>query len=76
MKTVLVILILLLTGCANVDGLKKGVAMYGAAAADSSLETAKWANCEAATVGAVKRKYSKDAEGLFRWQQYCDWPVY
>lgn len=76
MKTVLVLLLLFLSGCANIDGFKKGVAMYGAAAADSALETAKWSNCEAATVGAIKRLYKNDAEGLLRWQQYCDWPVY
>lgn len=68
--------LVLLSGCANIDAVKKGVAMYGATAADSALESAKWGNCEAATVGAIKRRYANDAEGLFRWQQYCGWPIY
>lgn len=68
--------LVLLSGCANLDAVKRGVAAYGASAADSALESAKWGNCEAATVGAVKRRYINDAEGLLHWQQYCGWPVH
>lgn len=68
-------LVILLTGCAGFDAFKSGAAAHGAATADRTLEVARWGNCEAATVGAIKRRYSTDLEGLAVWQQFCNWPV-
>lgn len=62
---------LLLTGCAEFGAVKNGVATHGAAIADESLIVARWAVCDAATVGAVRRKYAGDPAGLAAWQAFC-----
>jgi hypothetical protein len=72
MKTTLIFaLVGLLTGCAEWSAVKSSVATHGAAVADEALITARWATCEAATVGAVRRKYASDHEGLAAWQAFC-----
>lgn len=72
MKTVLVLTaILVLAGCAEYGAFKTGIATHGARAADESLITARWLTCEAASVGAVRRKYSGDPAGLAAWQAFC-----
>lgn len=72
MKTILTLVaILVLTGCAEYGALKASVATHGAAVADEAFITARWATCEAATVGAVRRKYSGDPTGLAAWQAFC-----
>ena len=69
--TVIVAAYLALTGCAEWQAVKSSVATHGAMAADEALITARWASCDAATVGAVRRRYSNDPEGLAAWQAYC-----
>jgi len=72
MKTVFVLIVaFLMFGCAEYGAFKTGVATHGAAVADESLITARWMACEAATVGAVRRKYSGDPAGLAAWQAFC-----
>lgn len=72
MKTILALLaILVFAGCTGWSAVKSGVATHGAAVADEALITARWATCDAATVGAVRRKYSGDPEGLIAWQAFC-----
>lgn len=60
-----------ITGCAEYGAFKTGVATHGAAIADEALITARWMSCEAATVGAVRRKYGGDPAGLAAWQDFC-----
>jgi hypothetical protein len=60
-----------LTGCAEWTVVKTSVAEHGAAVADQELVTARWATCEAVTVGAIRRRYANDPEGLKAWQAYC-----
>jgi len=58
-------------GCAEYGAFATGVAKHGATVADESFITARWMTCEAATVGAVRRKYSGDPVGLAAWQAFC-----
>lgn len=58
-------------GCAEWGAVKSSVAYHGAAVADEAFITARWAACEAASVGAVRRKYSGDPAGLAAWQAFC-----
>jgi hypothetical protein len=72
MKAVFVLIsIFTLTGCAEWGAVKSSIATHGARIADEELVTARWLTCEAATVGAVRRKYSGDPEGLAAWQGFC-----
>lgn len=60
---------LLLSGCGLTregDAVRAAVRDYGAKAADAELENLEWGICNAASVGAVKRRYpagSKKASG-------------
>lgn len=49
---------LFLTGCAQYGMVKKVVAENGEQAKDEALEAAEWYMCNAASVGAVKRRYT------------------
>lgn len=61
MKNIMLALILLvLTGCGTVRMVRGEVADRSADAADQSLETAIWGVCEGATIGALRRKYSRE----------------
>jgi hypothetical protein len=60
-----------LTGCAEWTAVKTSVAEHGAAVADQELIAARWATCEAATVGAIRRRFANDPEGLKAWQAFC-----
>lgn len=72
MKTILTMIAIIgFAGCAEYGAFKTGVAKHGAAIADEELITARWMACEAATVGAVRRKYAGDPEGLAAWQGFC-----
>ena len=72
MKTVLVLLLaVLMVGCAEYGSLKSSIANYGAKAADEELITARWATCDAATAGALRRRYANDPTGLKAWQDFC-----
>lgn len=61
----------LLTGCAEWGAIKSGVSVHGARLADEQLITARWMSCEAATVGAIRRKYKDDPVGMRAWQDFC-----
>lgn len=63
-----------LSGCTSWNTLQSGIAIEGAHAADEQLETARWANCEMPTAGALRRKYAGDPAGLAAWQAYCSNP--
>ena len=71
MKTVLVVFLLLLTGCAEFGAVKSGIASHGAKAADEALDVAEWGVCEAPTMGAWQRRYGKDATKVDGWKQLC-----
>jgi hypothetical protein len=60
-----------LTGCAEWTAFKTSVAEYGAVTADQELIAARWATCDAATAGAVRRRFANDPDGLKAWQAYC-----
>ena len=72
MKTVLVIVLLLLTGCAEFSAVKTGIASHGAQAADEALDVAEWGVCEAVTMGAWQRKYGRDAAKVEGWKRLCE----
>jgi hypothetical protein len=72
MKTVLVIVLLLLTGCAEFSAVKTGIASHGAQAADEALDVAEWGVCEAVTMGAWQRKYGMDAAKVEGWKRLCE----
>ena len=68
-RLVVLILALLLSGCGLTqegDAMRSAVRDYGARAADAELENLEWGICNAASVGAIKRRYpagSKKAAG-------------
>jgi hypothetical protein len=75
MKTSLV-LILLLSGCANMNPAQLAVAQNtaaqsGAAIADEIRSTAEWTLCNAITVGAWRRAYAGDQEKSMGWAALC-----
>ena len=72
MKTVLVVFLLLLTGCAEFGAVKTGIASHGAQAADEALDVAEWGVCEAVTMGAWQRKYGRDAAKVEGWKRLCE----
>ncbi len=71
MKTVLVLMMLMLSGCASWDTLQAGFAVEGARAADEALQTYEWGICEAATVGSWKRRYGQDPNKAEAWAMMC-----
>jgi hypothetical protein len=72
MKTVLVLLLLtLMVACAPYPTYSAVVAQKGAEVSDQELITARWLTCEAATVGAIRRKYANDPVGLAAWRDFC-----
>lgn len=54
MKAIALIFVVTLAGCSTYRNI---AATQGAEAADAALETAEWTLCNAAPVGAVKRRY-------------------
>ena len=61
-KAIAIALIVTLTGCSQYGTIKKVVAANGATATDDSLEAAMWYICNAASVGAIKRRFRTPAE--------------
>jgi len=62
MKLGLIVLILvLLSGCAELAATKQAIKHGGAALADKSLTETLWKLCNATSYGAIKRMYAKDA---------------
>ena len=55
MKAILLITLVLLSGCAEYRAL---IAVNGAESADATLESAEWSLCKAATGGALERRYN------------------
>jgi len=54
MKAILLITLVLLSGCAEYRAL---VASYGAESADGALQSAEWTVCTASSAGALERRY-------------------
>lgn len=58
--TAFLTLALLMTGCSAAAAYRVAAAETGADAADQTLASAEWVLCNAAPVGAVKRRYNTD----------------
>ena len=54
-KTIVLAFLLSTTGCAEYRAM---MAVYSAEAADASLEVSEWGLCQAATGGALERRYT------------------
>lgn len=69
MKTLSLVAVLVISGCGLTregDAVRAAVRDYGAKAADAELENLEWGICNAASIGAVNRRYpsgSKKAAG-------------
>lgn len=74
MKTVLVFLLLILSGCASLDAAQSVIAGNGAKAADEMRETAEWTLCSGISVGAWRRAYAGDPKKADGWRQLCAVP--
>jgi len=72
MKTILILMLVLLSGCAQYRAL---ISVNGAESADAALESAEWTICKAATSGALERRYSLFSAPENRkgqgWAQLC-----
>lgn len=75
MKTVLVILILLISGCAEMGSIRSGIANHGANAADQALESAEWGLCKSVTMGAWQRRYGNSPVKAEGWRKLCSTEV-
>lgn len=71
MKTVLVLMMLFLAGCAELNAAKAGVAVHGARASDTELEVAEWGVCQAPTMGAWQRRYGNKPDKIDGWRKLC-----
>lgn len=74
MKTVLVLLMLILSGCASLDAAQSAIAGNGAKAADEMRETAEWTLCSGISVGAWRRAYAGDPGKADGWRRLCAQP--
>ena len=54
------------------DAVRRAVAEGTARAGDTSLENAEWFLCEAAPVGAVKRRYGANGDMASAYAKLCD----
>jgi uncharacterized lipoprotein len=73
-KTVLVILLLILSGCASYDTVQSAVATHGAKAQDEARVTAEWTLCQGISVGAWRRAYAGNEAKTSAWAVLCDQP--
>ena len=67
--------LLFLAGCGFTpqgDAVRRAVAEGTARAGDTGLENAEWFLCEAAPVGAVKRRYGADGDMASAYTKLCD----
>lgn len=55
-------IVILIAGCAEFSAFKSGVAEHGADVTDEALESSVWYTCNAASVGAVKRRFKTPEE--------------
>lgn len=74
MKTLLAILALALSGCAQYGVVKTAVAVEGAKAADEVRASAEWTLCDAISVGAWRRAYAGDTTKADGWKALCAQP--
>ena len=72
MKTLLILLLAILTGCAEYQAV---ISERGAQAADNALTAASWAHCKSATAAAVERKYqvysNPNGPQAKAWRELC-----
>jgi len=61
-KLLPVIFLVFISGCAEVNALRKSVGLYGADAADQALDTAIYTLCVGSTVGAIDRRFKTEEE--------------
>lgn len=71
MKPAIVLIAILLAGCAEYGAVKSGVQTHGAMAADEALEVAKWQTCQAASIGSLERELGGDRERIAGWILWC-----
>ncbi len=70
-----IVLALGLTGCGFTPqgaAVRRAVTEGTARAGDTGLENAEWFLCEAAPVGAVKRRYGADGDTASAYAKLCD----
>ncbi len=66
-RIALVILVLFaVTSCAEWQAIKTAVGSHGAEAADETLGTAIWTMCNAASTGAIARKFQTEEQKTAR----------
>lgn len=72
MKTNLlaVLLLVVLSGCAEIDALRAGIANHGADASDQAIESALWALCNGLPVGAINRRFKTEEEKA-AYREFC-----
>jgi len=70
MKLPLLILALLLSGCAELNAIRTGIGFYGAQASTRVLEDALWSICQATPIGAIKREF-KTKQRLSAYNDIC-----
>lgn len=59
------------TGCASVASFFGTAAEKGAQAADLELASTEWGMCNAATIGAVRRKFGKSPDLAAAYNKLC-----
>lgn len=71
MKTIVILSLLLLSGCASIKEWGQDTLTYGARANDNALEGAEAIICRATSIGAIIRKYGQDASKARAWRELC-----
>ena len=61
-KLLLIIFLVALASCAEVNAIRQSIGIYGADAADQTLDTAIYTICRASPIGAINRRFKTDAE--------------
>lgn len=56
------IIVMVLSGCAELNAFRSGIATHGADASDQTLETAIWGICNGIPVGAINRRFKSNDE--------------
>jgi len=70
-KIIILVSILALGACANLDTARTTVAVKGAEVSDQVLADAHWATCYAASVGAVRRLYGQTVDRAATYKDFC-----
>lgn len=71
MKYIVLMVCVMLSGCAEFSAVKSGLASHGAQAADEELAVAEWGVCKAPTVGAWQRRYGGNSGKAAGWRMLC-----